>query len=89
MTEEEIKAAIRKGTLAFDFVPILCGSACKNKGVQPMLDAVVDFLPSPIDIPAAQGTNLKGDQVVERSAEEGRGQVEWQRSGPGLPSREG
>jgi elongation factor G len=70
VTEKEIKAAIRKGTLAFDFVPILCGSAFKNKGVQPMLDAVVDFLPSPIDIPAAQGTNLKGDQVVERSADE-------------------
>jgi len=70
VSEAEIKAAIRKGTLAFDFVPILCGSAFKNKGVQPMLDAVVDFLPSPLDIPAAQGTNLKGDQVVERSADE-------------------
>ncbi|NBN90888.1 MAG: elongation factor G, partial [Actinobacteria bacterium] len=70
VSEAEIKAAIRKGTLAFDFVPILCGSAFKNKGVQPMLDAVVDFLPSPLDIPPAQGTNLKGDQVVERSADE-------------------
>jgi elongation factor G len=70
VTEAEIKAAIRKGTLAFDFVPILCGSAFKNKGVQPMLDAVVDFLPSPLDIPAAQGTNLKGDQTIERSADE-------------------
>ena len=70
VSEAEIKSAIRKGTLAFDFVPILCGSAFKNKGVQPMLDAVVDFLPSPLDIPAAQGTNLKGDQVVERSADE-------------------
>jgi len=55
MTEAEIKRAIRKGTLAFDFVPILCGSAFKNKGVQPMLDAVVDFLPSPLDIPPAEG----------------------------------
>ena len=70
VTEEDIKRAIRKGTLAFDFVPILCGSAFKNKGVQPMLDAVVDFLPSPLDIPAAQGTNAKGDEVVERSADE-------------------
>ena len=70
VSETEIKVAIRKGTLAFDFVPILCGSAFKNKGVQPMLDAVVDFLPGPLDIPAAQGTNLKGDQVVERSADE-------------------
>jgi len=70
VTEAEIKGAIRKGTLAFDFVPILCGSAFKNKGVQPMLDAVVDFLPSPLNIPPAQGTNLKGDAVVERAADE-------------------
>ena len=70
VTEEDIKRAIRKGTLAFDFVPILCGSAFKNKGVQPMLDAVVDFLPSPLDIPPAQGTNHKGDEVVERPADE-------------------
>jgi elongation factor G len=70
VTEKEIKTAIRKGTLAFDFVPILCGSAFKNKGVQPMLDAVVDFLPSPLDIPAAQGTNLKGDQTIDRAADE-------------------
>jgi elongation factor G len=70
VTEAEIKRAIRKGTLAFDFVPILCGSAFKNKGVQPMLDAVVDFLPSPLDIPPAQGQNLKGDEVVERTADE-------------------
>ncbi|MEY2966226.1 MAG: elongation factor [Actinomycetota bacterium] len=70
VTEADIKRAIRKGTLAFDFVPILCGSAFKNKGVQPMLDAVVDYLPSPLDIPAAQGTNTKGDEVVERAADE-------------------
>jgi elongation factor G len=70
VTEEEIKRAIRKGTLAFDFVPILCGSAFKNKGVQPMLDAVVDFLPSPLDIPPAQGQNLKGDEVIDRPADE-------------------
>ena len=56
LTEAEVKRAIRKGTLAFDFVPILCGSAFKNKGVQPMLDAVIDFLPSPLDIPPTQGT---------------------------------
>ena len=66
VTEAEIKSAIRKGTLAFDFVPILCGSAFKNKGVQPMLDAVVDFLPSPLDIPPAHGTNLKGDEDLYR-----------------------
>ncbi len=70
VSEAEIKRAIRSGTLAFDFVPILCGSAFKNKGVQPMLDAVVDFLPSPLDIRPAQGTNLKGDEVIERPADE-------------------
>ncbi len=70
VTEAEIKRAIRTGTLAFDFVPILCGSAFKNKGVQPMLDAVVDFLPSPLDIRPAQGTNLKGDEAIERPADE-------------------
>jgi elongation factor G len=66
VSEEAIKSAIRKGTLAFDFVPILCGSAFKNKGVQPMLDAVVDFMPSPLDIPAAVGTNIKGDEEISR-----------------------
>jgi elongation factor G len=70
VTEADIKRALRLGTLKFDFVPILCGSAFKNKGVQPMLDAVVDFLPSPLDIPAAQGTNHKGDETVERPADE-------------------
>ncbi|MGB3734390.1 MAG: elongation factor G [Ilumatobacter sp.] len=63
--EQTIKDAIRKGTLAFDFVPILCGSAFKNKGVQPMLDAVVDYLPSPKDIPPAHGTITKGGEEVD------------------------
>jgi elongation factor G len=62
LTEAEIKAAIRKGTIGLDFVPILCGSAFKNKGVQPMLDAVIDFLPSPLDIPPAPGTYVKGGE---------------------------
>jgi elongation factor G len=70
VTEDDIKRAIRAGTLAFDFVPILCGSAFKNKGVQPMLDAVVDYLPSPLDIPPAVGTNAKGDQELTRAADE-------------------
>ena len=62
----EIKRAIRAGTLAGDFVPILCGSAFKNKGVQPMLDAVIDYLPSPIDIEPAHGTNIRGDEEISR-----------------------
>jgi elongation factor G len=55
VAEDAIKAAIRKGTLAFKMVPVFCGSAFKNKGVQPLLDAVIDFLPSPIDIPPVVG----------------------------------
>jgi elongation factor G len=70
LTADEIKHAIRLGTLSFEFVPVLCGSAFKNKGVQPMLDAVVDFLPSPLDIPPTEGTDPKGDQIVERKASE-------------------
>ena len=71
VTEAEVKEALRQGTLAFDFVPILCGSAFKNKGVQPMLDAVVDFLPSPLDIPPAQGIRPNHeDEIVERKASE-------------------
>ncbi len=65
ISEDDIKKAIRKGTLAFDFVPILCGSAFKNKGVQPMLDAVVDFLPSPLDIPPAHGIVMKGGEEID------------------------
>jgi elongation factor G len=63
---DDIRRAIRAGTLANDFVPILCGSAFKNKGVQPMLDAVIDFLPSPLDIEPAHGTNLRGDEEITR-----------------------
>ncbi|MDF0541330.1 elongation factor G [Sphingobium sp. H39-3-25] len=59
-TPEQLKALIRKGTLNFSFVPVLCGSAFKNKGVQPLLDAVVDYLPSPLDIPDVQGLKLDG-----------------------------
>jgi len=76
LNDEEIpvpmlKAAIRKGTLAFNFVPVLCGSAFKNKGVQPMLDAVVDFMPSPLDILPAQGVDSKGNPVDRPADEKG------------------
>jgi elongation factor G len=70
LTPDEIRHAIRVGTLAFEFVPVLCGSAFKNKGVQPMLDAVVDYLPSPVDIPPTRGTDPKGELEIERKASE-------------------
>ena len=70
ITTAEIQNAIRLGTLRFEFVPVLCGSAFKNKGVQPMLDAVVDYLPSPLDLPPTQGTDMKGEETVERKASE-------------------
>jgi elongation factor G len=65
-----LKALIRKGTLSFAFVPVLCGSAFKNKGVQPLLDAVVDYLPSPLDVPAVQGVKLDGETPDSRKAED-------------------
>ncbi len=68
-TAEELKRCIRKGTTAFHFVPVLCGSAFKNKGVQPLLDAVVDYLPSPLDVPPVEGIDLKGN-AVERFADD-------------------
>lgn len=64
----DLKKLIRKGTLAMSFVPIVCGSAFKNKGVQPLLDAVVDYLPSPLDIPDVQGVKLDGETVDSRPA---------------------
>ena len=65
---DQLKAAIRKGTLGFEFVPVITGSAFKNKGVQPMLDAVVDYLPSPLDLPPTPGLDLK-DNPIERVAD--------------------
>ncbi|HEY0314305.1 MAG TPA: elongation factor G [Allosphingosinicella sp.] len=63
-----LKKLIRKGTLNFSFVPVLCGSAFKNKGVQPLLDAVVDYLPSPLDIPPVEGLKLDGETTEVRPA---------------------
>jgi len=65
-----LKRLIRKGTLNFSFVPVLCGSAFKNKGVQPMLDAVVDYLPSPLDIPPVAGLKLDGSTEEARPADD-------------------
>jgi elongation factor G len=63
---DELRAAIRKATIAGEIVPVLNGSAFKNKGVQPLLDSIVWYLPSPVDLPPVQGTNTKGDETVER-----------------------
>ena len=66
---EDLQKLIRKGAMAFKFVPVMCGSAFKNKGVQPLLDAVVAYLPSPLDIPAVKGIDPKGNEV-ERPADD-------------------
>jgi elongation factor G len=67
-SEEVLKRCLRKAVLTGAFYPILCGSAFKNKGVQPLLDAVVDYLPSPVDIPPTQGIDFKTEAPVERKA---------------------
>ena len=70
ISEEEIKAAIRKGTLAVELFPVLCGSAYKDKGVQPMLDAVIDFLPAPTDIPSIKGVDEDGNEVERHASDD-------------------
>src|SRR5580765_5517983 len=62
LTLEEMRKSIRKSTLALKIVPVLAGSAFKNKGIQPLLDAVIDYLPSPIDVPPVEGTNPDNDE---------------------------
>jgi elongation factor G len=66
--EEQLKALIRKGTINSNFTPILCGSAFKNKGVQPLLDAVVDYLPSPVDIESIKGIDARTEEPIVRRA---------------------
>ena len=68
LTIEEIKRAIRKGTIANQIVPVCCGTSYRNKGVQKLLDAVVDYMPSPLDIPAIKGVNPETDEEIERHA---------------------
>jgi elongation factor G len=69
-TVAEIKAAIRKATIAMKMFPVICGSAFKNKGVQPMLDAVIDYLPSPLDIPVTMANDPATGELVERPAKD-------------------
>jgi len=66
ITPAELKAAVRKGTISMTLFPVLCGASFKNKGVQPLLDAVIDYLPSPLDIPPVQGINPETKEVEER-----------------------
>ncbi len=68
--EATLKACIRKGTVSSKFYPVICGSSFKNKGVQPLLDAVVDYLPSPADVAAVRGTSVDGKTEIERKCED-------------------
>ena len=70
-TKEELRAAIRRGTLAVQFVPVVCGTSYRNKGVQKLLDAIVDYLPSPLDIPPVVGTDpASGEEVMRHASDE-------------------
>lgn len=66
LSEEEIKAGLRKATISNQLNPVVCGTSYKNKGVQKLLDAIVDFMPSPVDIPAIKGTKVGSDEEVDR-----------------------
>lgn len=68
--KEVLKKAIRKGTLAVEITPVSCGSSYKNKGVQLLLDAIIDYLPSPIDVPAIEGTDLDGNELKRHSSDD-------------------
>ena len=68
LSESEIRSAIRRATLNFDLVPVLCGAALKNKGIQPLLDSVVDYIPSPLDIPPVEGINPITEDIEQRFA---------------------
>ncbi|WP_019157083.1 elongation factor G [Robertmurraya massiliosenegalensis] len=70
ITTDELKAGIRKGTVNVELYPVICGSAFKNKGVQKMLDAVIAYLPSPLDVPAIKGTLPDSDEVIERHSDD-------------------
>jgi elongation factor G len=70
ITASDLRAALRRATISNLAVPVLCGAAFKNKGVQPMLDAVIAYLPSPLDVPPTKGTDLKGERDLERTADD-------------------
>jgi elongation factor G len=68
LSSEELRASIRRSTIALKLVPVVSGAAFKNKGIQPLLDAVVDFLPSPLDVPPVEGTSVDGHEAILRRA---------------------
>ncbi len=70
LTLEEIKKGIRKATISVSMIPVMCGSSYKNKGVQKLLDAVIDYMPSPLDIPAIKGMSQDGEEEIERPADD-------------------
>lgn len=70
LSEEEIKKGLRKGTIANEIVPVVCGSSYKNKGVQELLNAIIDFMPSPLDIPHIKGTTLDGEEIERKTSDE-------------------
>ena len=70
VSPEEIYSALRKATLSLDLVPVLCGSAFKNKGIQPLLDSVIRYLPSPLDVPAVEGVDESGQVIVREASDE-------------------
>ncbi|ADY54755.1 translation elongation factor 2 (EF-2/EF-G) [Syntrophobotulus glycolicus DSM 8271] len=70
ISESEVKAALRKGTIGLNFIPALCGSSFKNKGVQPLLDAVVEYMPSPVDVPPIHGVNPDTHEEDERKSDD-------------------
>ncbi|HET7753747.1 MAG TPA: elongation factor G [Anaeromyxobacteraceae bacterium] len=70
LSNDELRRGLRKGTIDMKFFPVLCGTAFKNKGVQQILDAIVDFLPSPVDVPPVKGVDLKGAEVIRGTSDE-------------------
>ena len=70
ISEDEIKKTLRMGTINLDLVPVLCGAAFKNKGVQTLIDSVIDYLPSPVEVPAIKGVDVDGNEGIERPADD-------------------
>ncbi len=70
ITADEIKEAVRQGTIENEFTPVMCGSALKNKGIQPLIDAVIDYLPAPVDVPPVEGIHPDTEETVTRPAED-------------------